>query len=268
MSGAMAGKTMYVVPYLMAPPGSPLSRWAVGVEITDNRVVVLQMLRMARVGVDYLNDLDDPGFFVRAVHATGDLDALGQGTREDRRLFATIADERTILHFGSAYGGNALLGKIAHGLRQASYDGWASGRFMGEQFMLIGIRDRVTGRTYHVCGGMPSASGKTNLAMMLPPAALGERYEVDFYGDDIVWLRVGEDGRVYGMNPEYGTFGVAKDTNWESNPNAMRAVAEGTGTLFVNVARHEETGELWWEGKTPDYPDDVTGWRDWRDGRR
>ena len=264
MSGAMAGKTMYVVPYLMAPPGSPLSRWAVGVEITDNRIVVLQMLRMARVGVDYLNDLDDPGFFVRAVHATGDLDALGQGTKEDRRLFATIADERTILHFGSAYGGNALLGKIAHGLRQGSYDGWASGRFMGEQFMLIGIRDKVTGRTYHVCGGMPSASGKTNLAMMLPPAALGERYEVDFYGDDIVWLRVGEDGRVYGMNPEYGTFGVAKDTNWESNPNAMRAVAEGTGTLFVNVAYHEGTKDLWWEGKTPDYPLDVTGWRDWK----
>ena len=264
MSGAMAGQTMYVVPYLMAPPGSPLARWAVGVELSDNRVVVLQMLRMARVGTGYLNDLDDPGFFVRAVHATGDLDALGQGTKEDRRLFATIADDRTILHFGSAYGGNALLGKIAHGLRQGSYDGWASGRFMGEQFMLIGIRDKVTGRTYHVCGGMPSASGKTNLAMMLPPAALGERYEVDFYGDDIVWLRVGEDGRVYGMNPEYGTFGVAKDTSWESNPNAMRAVAEGTGTLFVNVAHHEGTKELWWEGKTPDYPLDVTGWRDWR----
>ena len=264
MSGAMAGQTMYVVPYLMAPPGSPLARWAVGVELSDNRVVVLQMLRMARVGTGYLNDLDDPGFFVRAVHATGDLDALGQGTKEDRRLFATIADDRTILHFGSAYGGNALLGKIAHGLRQGSYDGWASGRFMGEQFMLIGIRDKVTGRTYHVCGGMPSASGKTNLAMMLPPAALGERYEVDFYGDDIVWLRVGEDGRVYGMNPEYGTFGVAKDTSWESNPNAMRAVAEGTGTLFVNVAHHEGTKELWWEGRTPDYPLDVTGWRDWR----
>ena len=264
MSGAMAGQTMYVVPYLMAPPGSPLARWAVGVELSDNRVVVLQMLRMARVGTGYLNELDDPGFFVRAVHATGDLDALGQGTKEDRRLFATIADDRTILHFGSAYGGNALLGKIAHGLRQGSYDGWASGRFMGEQFMLIGIRDKVTGRTYHVCGGMPSASGKTNLAMMLPPAALGERYEVDFYGDDIVWLRVGEDGRVYGMNPEYGTFGVAKDTSWESNPNAMRAVAEGTGTLFVNVAHHEGTKELWWEGRTPDYPLDVTGWRDWR----
>lgn len=264
MRGAMRGRTMYVVPYLMAPPGSPLAPWAVGVELSDNRVVVLQMLRMARVGVKYVNDLKDPGFFERAVHATGDLESLGQGTADDKRLFATIADERTILHFGSAYGGNALLGKIAHGLRQGSYDGWASKKFMGEQFMLIGIRDKETGRTYHVCGGMPSASGKTNLAMMMPPPALADRYEVEFYGDDIVWLRVAEDGRVYGMNPEYGTFGVAKDTNWESNPNAMKAVAEGTGTLFVNVAFNEDTKELWWEGKTPDYPEDVTGWRDWK----
>ncbi|SPT53898.1 Phosphoenolpyruvate carboxykinase [GTP] [Actinomyces bovis] len=264
MLGAMRGRTMYVVPYLMAPPGSPLAAWATGVELSDNRVVVLQMLRMARVGAQYVNDLEDPSFFERAVHATGDLDELGQGTTADKRLFATIADERTILHFGSAYGGNALLGKIAHGLRQGSYDGWTSKKFMGEQFMLIGIRDKETGRTYHICGGMPSASGKTNLAMMLPPAALGERYEVEFYGDDIVWLRVAEDGRVYGMNPEYGTFGVAKDTNWESNPNAMKAVAEGTGTLFVNVAFNEDTKELWWEGKTPDYPEDVTGWRDWK----
>lgn len=265
MDGAMEGKTMYVVPYLMAPPGSPLSRWAVGVQLSDNRVVVLQMLRMARVGAHYLNDLKDPSFFERSVHATGDLESLGQGTDEDKRLFATIADERTILHFGSAYGGNALLGKIAHGLRQGSYDGWDSKKFMGEQFMLIGIRDKETGRTYHICGGMPSASGKTNLAMMLPPKALGERYEVEFFGDDIVWLRVDEkDGRVYGMNPEYGTFGVAKDTNWESNPNAMKAVSEGTGTLFVNVAYNENTKELWWEGKTPDYPEDVTGWRDWK----
>ena len=132
MREAMRGKTMYVVPYLMAPPGSPLSRWAVGVQLSDNRVVVLQMLRMARVGADYLNSLPAPEFFVRAVHATGDLDSLGQGTSEDKRLFATIADDRMILHFGSAYGGNALLGKIAHGLRQGSYDGWASKRFMGE----------------------------------------------------------------------------------------------------------------------------------------
>ena len=114
----------------------------------------------------------------------------------------TVADERTILHFGSSYGGNALLGKIAHGLRQAAYDGWASGRFLSEQFMLLGITDKQTGKKWHIAGGFPSASGKTNLAMTLSPDALGDRYYVDFYGDDIAWMWVGEDGRLYGMNPE------------------------------------------------------------------
>jgi phosphoenolpyruvate carboxykinase (GTP) len=264
MRGASAGKTMYVVPYLMAPPGSPLAPYAAGVELTDTRTVVLHMIRMARVGVEYVNDLADPGFFVRGVHVTGDLESLGQGTPEDQRYFVTLADERTILHFGSSYGGNALLGKIAHGLRQASYDGWASGEFLAEQFMLLGITDKQTGRKYHVCGGMPSASGKTNLAMTLAPDALGDRYHVDFYGDDIAWLRVDpEDGRLYAINPEFGVFGVAKDTNEDTNPTAVDAVAPGTGTIFTNVAYNEDTDEVWWEGKTPEPPADVTGWRDW-----
>src|SRR6476469_2584576 len=127
MRGASKGKTMYVIPYLMAPPGSPLERFAAGVEITANRTVCLHMIRMARVGVDLINGLADPAMFVRAVHVTGDLPNLGQGTGDDQRYFVTVADERTILHFGSSYGGNALLGKIAHGLRQAAYDGWVSG---------------------------------------------------------------------------------------------------------------------------------------------
>ena len=219
MRGASAGKTMYVVPYLMAPPGSPLEEYAAGVELTDHRTVVLHMIRMARVGVEFVEDLADPNSFVRAVHVTGDLENLGQGTAEDQRYFVTVADERTILHYGSCYGGNALLGKIAHGLRQAAYDGWASGKFLAEQFMLIGITDKETGRTYHICGGFPSASGKTNLAMMLAPDALGDRYHVSFYGDDIAWLWVDpEDGKLYGMNPEFGVFGVAKDTNETTNP--------------------------------------------------
>ena len=183
---------MYVVPYLMAPPGSPLEAYAAGVELTDTRTVVLHMIRMARVGVEFVNDLADPDSFVRAVHVTGDLENLGQGTPDDQRYFVTVADERTILHFGSSYGGNALLGKIAHGLRQAAYDGWASGKFLAEQFMLLGIIDKETGRKYHICGGFPSASGKTNLAMMLAPDALGDRYHVEFYGDDIAWLWVDE----------------------------------------------------------------------------
>ncbi|SDU82353.1 phosphoenolpyruvate carboxykinase (GTP) [Arcanobacterium phocae] len=265
MRGASRGKTMYVVPYLMAPVGSPLAKYALGVELTDNRTVAIHMIRMARVGVEYLNDLEDPSMFVRAVHVTGDLENLGQGTDDDQRLFATVADERTILHYGSSYGGNALLGKIAHGLRQGSFDGWFSGEFLGEQFMLIGIKDKQEDRTYYVCGGFPSASGKTNLAMMLPPEALGDRYEVFFYGDDIVWLRVDpKDGRLYGMNPEFGAFGVAKDTNWDTNPTAMESLAPGTRTLFTNVAYNPQTEELWWEGKTPECPEDVTGWLDWK----
>ncbi|MCJ7710061.1 MAG: phosphoenolpyruvate carboxykinase (GTP) [Chloroflexi bacterium] len=263
MSGASAGKTMYVVPYLMAVPGGPLASFGAGVQLTDDRTVVLQMIRMARVGMHLFEELEDPGFFVRGVQVTGDLDALGHGTPDDQRLFATIADRRTILHYGSAYGGNALLGKIAHGLRQASYDGWASGRFLAEQFMLLGIIDKLTGRTYRVCGGFPSASGKTNLAMTISPDALGDRYRVEFYGDDIAWLWVGDDGRLYAMNPENGVFGVAKDTNEMTNPAALDAIRPGTGTIFTNVARNDHTGDVWWEGRTPESPEQLDGWRDW-----
>lgn len=267
MKGAMAGKTMYVIPYLMAPPGSPLEKWAAGVEITDNLTVCLHMIRMARVGVDLFNNLGAPEHFVKAVHVTGDLENLKQGTPEDMRYFVTVADERTILHFGSSYGGNALLGKIAHGLRQAAYDGWASKEFLSEQFMLLGITDKETGKKWHVCGGFPSASGKTNLAMTLAPDALGERYHVAFYGDDIAWLWVGEDGNLYGFNPENGVFGVAKDTNEKTNPTALDSVSPGTHALFTNVAYNEDTHEVWWEGRTPDAPADVTGWIDWKGQR-
>jgi phosphoenolpyruvate carboxykinase (GTP) len=265
MRGASKGKTMYVIPYLMAPAGSPLEKYAAGVEVTDNRPVVLHMIRMARVDPSYVNELEDQNAFVRAVHVTGDLENLGQGTPDDERYFVTVADERTILHFGSSYGGNALLGKIAHGLRQGSYDGWAAGTFLVEQFMLLGITDKETGKKYHICGGFPSASGKTNLAMTLAPDALGDRYHVDFYGDDIAWLWVDpDDGRLYGMNPENGVFGVAKDTNERTNPTALDSIRPGTQALFTNVAWNEKTHEVWWEGKTPDPPSDLTGWRDWK----
>ncbi len=264
MRGQSAGKTMYVVPYLMAPQGSPLEPYAAGVELTDNRPVVLHMIRMARVGVSYLDQLEDPAHFVRAVHVTGDLENLGQGTPEDQRYFVTVADQRTILHFGSSYGGNALLGKIAHGLRQACYDGRASGRFLAEQFMLLGISDLETGKRWHIAGGFPSASGKTNLAMTLAPDALGSRYRVDFYGDDIAWLWVGDDGRVYAMNPEFGVFGVAKDTNEATNPTALDSIQPGTGAIFTNVAYNEKTQEVWWEGKTKNPPTDLDGWLDWK----
>ena len=265
MRGASAGKTMYVIPYLMAPPGNALAPWATGVELTDARTVVLHMIRMSRVGVEYVENLEDPNQFVRAVHVTGDLENLGQGTPDDQRYFVTVADERTILHYGSSYGGNALLGKIAHGLRQAAYDGWASGKFLAEQYMLIGIHDKQTDKTYHICGGFPSASGKTNLAMMLAPDALGDRYHVSFYGDDIAWLWVDEtSGKLYGMNPEYGVFGVAKDTNETTNPTALASVGPGTQAIFTNIAYNPTTNEVWWEGRTPEPPADVTGWLDWK----
>ena len=264
MRGASVGKTMYVVPYLMAPPGSPLEAYAAGVELTDSRTVALHMIRMARVGVAYIDNLADPAMFVRAVHVTGDLENLGQGTPDDQRYFVTFADERTILHFGSSYGGNALLGKIAHGLRQAAYDGWATRGFLAEQFMLLGITDKQTGRKYHICGGFPSASGKTNLAMTLAPDALGDRYYVEFYGDDIAWMWVDpDDGRIHAINPEFGVFGVAKDTNEQTNPTALGATAAGTGTIFTNVAYNEKTHEVWWEGRTPEPPTDLDGWLDW-----
>jgi phosphoenolpyruvate carboxykinase (GTP) len=267
MRGASAGKTMYVIPYLMAAPGSPLEKYAAGVQLTDNRCVVLHMNRMARVHAEYINNLEDADSFVRAVHVTGDLENLGQGTPEDKRYFVTVADERTILHFGSSYGGNALLGKIAHGLRQAAYDGWTSGRFLAEQFMLLGIIDKQTGKRYHIAGGFPSASGKTNLAMTLPPDALGDRYHVVFYGDDITWLWVGEDGRLYGMNPEFGVFGVAKDTNEVTNPTAMDSIAPSTQAIFTNVAYNVKTHEVWWEGRTKNPPTDLDGWLDWKGNR-
>lgn len=267
MKGAMAGKTMYVIPYLMAPLGSPLEKWAAGVEITDNLTVCLHMIRMARVGVDLFSKLAKPEHFVRAVHVTGDLENLGQGTEADKRYFVTVADERTILHFGSSYGGNALLGKIAHGLRQAAYDGWASKEFLSEQFLLLGITDKETGKKWHVCGGFPSASGKTNLAMTLAPDAMGDRYHVSFYGDDIAWLWIGEDGNLYGLNPENGIFGVARDTNEKTNPTALDSIAPGTQALFTNVAYNDKTNEVWWEGRTPNRPQDVDGWIDWKGER-
>jgi phosphoenolpyruvate carboxykinase (GTP) len=264
MRGASANKTTYVIPYLMAPPGSPLEAFAAGVELTDNRVVVLHMIRMARVGVALVNNLADPSSFVRGVNVVGDLPNLGQGTPADKRHFVTIADERLLLHFGSSYGGNALLGKIAHGLRQASYDGHASGKFLAEQFMLISIRDTIEGTTRYICGGFPSASGKTNLAMMRPPAAFGDRYEVKFFGDDIAWLYVDDEGTLRAFNAEYGVFGVARNSNPGTNPNAIESIGPGSGALFTNVAYNETTKDVWWEGLTPEPPSDLAGWRDWR----
>jgi len=273
MKGASAGRTMYVIPYLMAnSPGSPLAKWGVGVELTDSRYVALSMIRMARVGQVAWDALGDGTDFVKGLHVTGDLDNLRRSpsptptSDDDERFFMTLTRDREILHYGSAYGGNALLAKIAHGLRLASFDAHQNG-WLVDQMGLMGIEDVETGETKYMIVGFPSASGKTNLVMTDPPEALSNRYKVHFLGDDIVWMYVGDDGRIYGMNPEYGVFGVVPGTNEVTNPHAMAAIKPGSGAIFTNVARHEETNEVWWEEKTPDYPEDVTGWIDWQ-GKR
>ncbi len=267
MRGASAGKTMYVVPYLMAPPGSPLERYAAGVELTDTRTVVLHMIRMARVGVDHIDNLADPNSFVRAVHVTGDLENLGQGTADDQRYFVTVADERTILHFGSSYGGNALLGKIAHGLRQAAYDGWASGEFLAEQFMLIGITDKQTGQHVPHLRRLPERVGQDQPGDDAGrPTTSATATTSTFYGDDIAWLWVDpKDGKLYGDEPRVRGVRRRQGHQREHQPDrAARRSAEGTGAIFTNVAYNEKTHEVWWEGKTPEPPADVTGWRDWK----
>ena len=273
MKGASAGRIMYVIPYLMAnSPGSPLAKWGIGVELTDSRYVALSMIRMARVGQVAWDALGDGTDFVRGVHVTGDLDNLRRSASptptspDDDRFFVTLTRDREILHYGSAYGGNALLAKIAHGLRLASFDAHRNG-WLVDQMGLMGIENLKTGETTYLIVGFPSASGKTNLVMTEPPDALRDQYKVHFLGDDIVWLYVGDDGRIYAMNPEYGVFGIAPGTNTVTNPSAMVAVQPGSGTIFTNVARHEETNEIWWEAMTPDYPEDVTGWLDWQ-GKR
>ncbi|MCH8161476.1 MAG: phosphoenolpyruvate carboxykinase (GTP) [Chloroflexi bacterium] len=273
MKDASSGKTMYVIPYLMAnAPGSPLAKWGIGVELTDSRYVALSMIRMARVGQVAWDALGDGTDFVRGVHVTGDLDNLKRAASptptspDDDRYFVTLTRDREILHHGSAYGGNALLAKIAHGLRLASFDAHQNG-WLVDQMGLMGIENLKTGETKYLIVGFPSASGKTNLVMTEPPDALRDQYKVHFLGDDIVWMYVGDDNRIYGMNPEYGVFGVAPGTNAETNPAAMEAMQAGSGTIFTNVARHEETNEIWWEEMTPGYPEDVTGWLDWQ-GKR
>ena len=260
---------MYVIPYLMANAvGSPLAKWGLGVELTDSRYVALSMIRMARVGKVAWDALGDGTEFVKGMHVTGDLDNLKRSAKptptatDDERFFMTLTREREILHFGSAYGGNALLAKIAHGLRLASFDAHLNG-WLVDQMGLMGIEDTETGETKYLIVGFPSASGKTNLVMTDPPKEMQSRYKVHLLGDDIVWLYVGDDGKIYGMNPEFGIFGVVPGTNEATNPAAMAAIVPNSGAIFTNVARHEDTNEVWWEEKTDDYPEDVTGWIDW-----
>ena len=251
--GAMAGRTMYVVPYLMGPPGSPLAK--VGIELTDSPYVVLNMRIMARMGEVAMEQLGNGDGFNRGLHSMSDLSA-------ERRFICHFPQDNTIWSIGSNYGGNVLLGKKCLALRIGSYLARQEGWF-AEHMLILGA-ESPEGETTYVAAAFPSACGKTNFAMLIPP----ERYngwKIWTVGDDIAWMRVGEDGRLWAVNPENGYFGVAPGTNFNSNANAMKTIAKDT--LYTNVAVSDD-GDVWWEGLDNDPPENLTDWqgRPWKKG--
>lgn len=253
--GSMRGRTMYVVPFSMGPVGSPFSK--IGVELTDSIYVVLNMRIMARIGEPVLKKLGTQGRFTKCLHGKADLD-------DKKRLILHFPEDNTIWSVGSGYGGNVLLGKKCLALRIASYlaksEGW-----LAEHMLIMGVED-PGGHIHYIAGAFPSACGKTNLAMLIPPQGLKHKgYRIWTVGDDIAWMRIDTDGRLWAINPETGFFGVAPGTNYKTNRNAMETIKKNT--IFTNVLLTKDKS-VWWEGMDGDVPQEGINWegKNWRPG--
>ncbi len=243
------GRTMYVIPYSMGPIGSKLSK--VGIEVTDSIYVVLNMAIMTRTGKAVLDAFgDESNDWVRGLHCKCQID-------ENNRFICHFPQDNTIISVNSGYGGNVLLGKKCFALRIASYQGKHEG-WQAEHMLILGV-ENPKGEVRYICAAFPSACGKTNLAMMVPPEGYKKAgYKVWCVGDDIAWIRKGEDGRLYAINPENGFFGVAPGTNEKSNPNALASTKQGT--IFTNVAHNLDNNTVWWEGLDKNPPENAVEW--------